>query len=127
MSVVTFNQTLFLYSFASLCLFFCPVLRRELGHFYKSYKEISELKYLFDQQLNKFIPELIATFTANFQSEKQESDQSLQFQIKQLEQQLEEEKWFDRSNLPSGITIRSVISLVLILAFLFSRINTWNF
>ena len=30
----------------------------ELGHFYKLYKNIDELKYLFDQQLDKFIPEL---------------------------------------------------------------------
>ncbi|MEM7758671.1 MAG: hypothetical protein AAF298_11165 [Cyanobacteria bacterium P01_A01_bin.40] len=61
----------------------------ELGYFYKSYKEISELKYLFDQQLNKFIPELTTTFIDNSQSQKQELDQSLQSQIKQLEQQFD--------------------------------------
>ena len=30
----------------------------KLGHFYKLYKNIDELKYLFDQQLTKFIPKL---------------------------------------------------------------------
>ena len=30
----------------------------ELGHFYTTYKDINHLKYLFDQQLDKFIPDL---------------------------------------------------------------------
>ncbi|MEM8676884.1 MAG: hypothetical protein AAGF83_23980 [Cyanobacteria bacterium P01_G01_bin.67] len=53
----------------------------ELGHFYSSYKEISELKYLFDQQLNKFISKLITRIEVTSQREKQELDQSLQSQI----------------------------------------------
>ena len=64
----------------------------ELGHFYKSYKDVEQLKYLFDQQLNKFIPELITKIEVTSQGEKQESDKSWQFQIRQLEQQLEWER-----------------------------------
>ncbi len=64
----------------------------ELGHFYKSYKEIEQLKYLFDQQLNKFIPKLITKIEVTSQGEKQELDKSWQSQIRQLEQQLTEER-----------------------------------
>ena len=35
----------------------------ELRHFYKLYKNIDDLKFLFDQQLNKFIPKLIDTIS----------------------------------------------------------------
>ena len=64
---------------------------RELEHFYKSYRDINELKFLFDQQLNKFLPEVIDTIKTASQPEKQELEQSLKSQIKQLEE-LEEER-----------------------------------
>ena len=64
----------------------------DLGHFYKSYKEVEQLKYLFDQQLNKFIPKLITKIEVTSQVEKQESDESWQSQTRQLEQELEQER-----------------------------------
>ena len=62
----------------------------ELGHFYKLYKNIGDLKYLFDQQLNKFIPELTDNIKADSQPEKQESEQFLKSQIRQLKAQIQE-------------------------------------
>ena len=56
----------------------------DLGHFYKSYKDVEQLKYLFDQQLNKFIPKLTDNIKADSQPEKQESEQLLQFKFWQL-------------------------------------------
>ncbi|MEL6438844.1 MAG: hypothetical protein AAFQ80_06260 [Cyanobacteria bacterium J06621_8] len=61
-----------------------------LRHFYKSYKEVEQLKYLFDKQLNKFIPKLITreekqavishlqTTTQLYQEENQELTKKLE-------------------------------------------------
>ncbi|MDJ0902648.1 MAG: GUN4 domain-containing protein [Xenococcus sp. MO_188.B8] len=54
----------------------------ELGHFHSTFNDINHLKYLFDHQLNKFIPKLTDKIEAASQQEKQELEKSQ----KQIEQ-----------------------------------------
>lgn len=63
---------------------------KSLEHFYQKYRYIEVLTNHFNQQLNKFLPKLADTIEVTFQPEKQESDKSGKFKIRQLEQELAE-------------------------------------